>query len=163
MRVLCRTCHQPIPVKVIRTPMPGEAIKVQEPPIVRPSRPVPAPTKVEIVPKVAASPELEGADEPIIPRLSDHAILRYLERTQGIDINAIRRELMNENVRKAILAGATGITVNGYRMKVSRDGVIMTVLDRECSKPYRKYRIKRAREKDEIAEYFREMAEEMVG
>jgi hypothetical protein len=57
--------------------------------------------------------------------VTDHAILRYLERAHGIDINAVRH-MIADTVREAAQAGASGVRHGGlaYRLK---DGVVVTV------------------------------------
>lgn len=56
-----------------------------------------------------------GADE--LP-VSDHAVLRYLQRVCGVDIDAARR-LIHEEAKTAIAQGARGASVNGivYRLR----------------------------------------------
>lgn len=70
------------------------------------------------------------------PKISDHALLRYVERIIGVDIDAMRAEIMTDMVKSALRAGATGVTVNGVKM-VAKDGVIVTVLSEEM-RPKRK-------------------------
>lgn len=60
------------------------------------------------------------------PRCSEHALLRYIERTRGIDVDAIRAEIMSDSIVAALKAGVTAITVKGVRM-VCKDGVVVTV------------------------------------
>jgi hypothetical protein len=57
--------------------------------------------------------------------VTDHAVLRYLERLHGLDIEAVRAEIAS-TVWRAALAGATGVRHGGliYRLQ---DGVVVTV------------------------------------
>lgn len=64
------------------------------------------------------------------PKISDHAMLRYVERVMGIDVDALRAEIMSDSVKAALRSGASGVTVNGVKM-VAKDGVIVTVLSDE--------------------------------
>lgn len=50
--------------------------------------------------------------------VTDHTVLRYLERVAGLDVEAIRTRILGDT-SKALAAGATGITVNGisYRFE----------------------------------------------
>ena len=50
--------------------------------------------------------------------VSDHAVLRYLERVLKVDVDAVRRIIHGET-RLALDAGARGCTVNviAYRIK----------------------------------------------
>jgi len=61
-------------------------------------------------------------------RVSDHAIVRYLERVKGLDIDAIRKELLPDDVRQATLMGNGYYPVNGTHKVRVKDGVVITVL-----------------------------------
>ncbi len=50
----------------------------------------------------------EAADA-IEPTVSDHALLRYMERLYGIDIEACKKAILTDNVEKAIRAGASAV------------------------------------------------------
>jgi hypothetical protein len=60
-------------------------------------------------------------------RITDHALLRYVERVFGIDIDAVRREILTDGVAKGIELGASTITVNGIQFRV-KDRSIVTVI-----------------------------------
>lgn len=57
---------------------------------------------------------------------SDHAVLRYLERVQGVDVERIRREI-GARVDHAASQGACGIIIDGFSYKIE-GGVVTTVL-----------------------------------
>ena len=61
--------------------------------------------------------------------VSDHAVVRYLERVQGFDIDAVREAIVTPEVEKAIELGATKVRSNGveYRIKC---GMIATIIER---------------------------------
>ena len=61
------------------------------------------------------------------PTVSDHALLRYLERVYNLNIEEKRQEMLSDNVQSAIKAGATSINFDGVKFKVS-DNVITTVI-----------------------------------
>ena len=50
--------------------------------------------------------------------VSDHAVIRYLERVATIDIDQVRKRI-HEDTKQALAAGASGIVSNGicYRFK----------------------------------------------
>lgn len=60
--------------------------------------------------------------------VTDHAVVRYLERVLGVDVEAIRRRIYSEQVREAAVTLVTcTLTIEaGYRA-VLRDGVVVTV------------------------------------
>lgn len=60
-------------------------------------------------------------------RVSDHAVIRYLERVQGVDVEAVRREISQVVATAEDHPGASGVVLNGLRYKV-RDGVVTTIL-----------------------------------
>ncbi len=49
------------------------------------------------------------ARDAIEPNISDHALLRYIERRSGVDMDALRAELMTPALINAVKAGATGL------------------------------------------------------
>ena len=59
--------------------------------------------------------------------LSDHALVRYLERKYGFDFTQYREEILTESVISSIKSGAQSITVDGMKMKVEGK-VIVTVI-----------------------------------
>lgn len=61
--------------------------------------------------------------------VSDHAVLRYLERVCGIDIEAVRRELTVGVIDPAAVFGCgTVILGDGTRLRLQGD-VVSTVLE----------------------------------
>lgn len=74
------------------------------------------------------------------PRVSDHALLRFIERTLDVDIEAIRASILTDAVKSALRAGATAITVADIKM-LAKDGVLVTVLTNDM-RPKRQ-RVKR--------------------
>jgi hypothetical protein len=59
--------------------------------------------------------------------VSDHAVLRWLERHGFVDVEGVRAQIFSE-CREALSSGASRLTVNGteYRM---RDGHVITIID----------------------------------
>jgi hypothetical protein len=62
-----------------------------------------------------------------IPSVSDHAVLRYLERAYGLDVAAVRVE-MSRGIEPAIAFGARVIICHGVRLILSEDGCVVTAL-----------------------------------
>lgn len=62
-------------------------------------------------------------------QISDHAVLRYLERVKGIDIAAIRREMSSAALEAVSGMGGTADVrmPNGARLRVVA-GVVVTVI-----------------------------------
>ena len=62
--------------------------------------------------------------------VSDHAVLRYLERVGGFDVECLRREIA-ARVGKTALTGSHNVVIDGHRFVIKRgiDGpVVVTVL-----------------------------------
>jgi len=57
--------------------------------------------------------------------VSDHAVIRYLERVAGFDVEAVRDEIRRK-VEPAVRAGACALNSEGYRYLIA-DGVVVTV------------------------------------
>ena len=49
--------------------------------------------------------------------VTDHAVLRYLERVEGVDIEAIRREI-GRRADRAIGIGASGVVCEGFVYRI---------------------------------------------
>lgn len=64
---------------------------------------------------------------PINPRVSEHAVLRYLERAKGVDTEAIRAEILTPMVVSAMKAGAATVSVDGVKFVIDGD-CLVTVL-----------------------------------
>jgi hypothetical protein len=64
-------------------------------------------------------------------QVSDHAVVRYLERFQGYDFNPVRAEILSPVVRAAIAQGITLLRHNGIEYKISytpTQAVITTIV-----------------------------------
>lgn len=59
--------------------------------------------------------------------VSDHAVVRYLERVVGIDVERFRREI-GHRVDRAVEMGASGCVVGGYEYRL-KDGHVTTVVE----------------------------------
>jgi len=70
---------------------------------------------VKLSPKVATKPVI-----------SDHALIRYLERAHGFNLDKFRDEILNDNNIGIINSGASKIKANGVEL-VIRDKVVVTV------------------------------------
>ncbi|MEW6125378.1 MAG: hypothetical protein AB1698_22450 [Pseudomonadota bacterium] len=66
-----------------------------------------------------------------LPHVTDHAVLREIERVHGIDVEAVRRHIAHR-VRHAVAAGAAGLLSEGHRY-IIRAGKVVTVLPGERS------------------------------
>ncbi len=63
------------------------------------------------------------------PVVTDHAVLRYLEREKGMDIDAIREEMLSERVVEMIRFTRTGkVSVGNGRRLVVKDMAVVSVL-----------------------------------
>lgn len=60
------------------------------------------------------------------PHVSDHALLRYLERVVGIDVEGHRRRV-EARVAEAVSLGASGLISGGFRYAIS-DFLVVTVM-----------------------------------
>ena len=72
------------------------------------------------------------------PKLSEHAILRYLERVKGIDLDAITQEILTEERKEAIRNfGTVKLPLEKGAKLVVREGTIVTVTPKK-EKPKKK-------------------------
>jgi len=57
--------------------------------------------------------------------ITDHAVIRYLERVKGIDIASIRREMHTDALDAAVMLGAHTVKLgNGCRMQLVGQTVV---------------------------------------
>jgi hypothetical protein len=63
--------------------------------------------------------------------VTDHAVVRYLERVKGIDLDAIRQEIASiidgAAERVPVKGDATGLVANGLTFVVTGDGRVVTI------------------------------------
>ena len=59
------------------------------------------------------------------PRVSDHAVIRYLERKYGFGFEDVRSEILTPKIIDAINSGANGFKVNGAKFIV-KDKTVVT-------------------------------------
>jgi hypothetical protein len=59
--------------------------------------------------------------------VSDHACLRYFERVYGLDLDALKREILTPEVCAQIAAGAVTVNIRGHKAPVE-NGCIRTIL-----------------------------------
>jgi chromosome segregation ATPase len=73
------------------------------------------------------SKELKGLDRDI--EITDHATSRYLSRVLGVDIEELKKSMLNEELKLAIrqLGGSGAINVGGHSYKF-KDYKITTVI-----------------------------------
>ncbi|CUH68009.1 hypothetical protein TG4357_03337 [Thalassovita gelatinovora] len=62
--------------------------------------------------------------KPLHP-VTDHAVIRYLERVEGMDIEVIRRQI-GRTVDEAVRRGAAGTVAGGFCYKI-KDGTVVTI------------------------------------
>lgn len=67
----------------------------------------------------------ESAEEPFI---SDHAVVRYLERVKGLDIEAIKKEMMPDKLRAMIDTLVSGKFPTEEFTAVVKDKLVITVV-----------------------------------
>lgn len=65
--------------------------------------------------------------------VSDHAVLRYLERVAGVDVEGLRARIWKQT-RSAAANKCSSTTVGGIRFEI-RDGIIVTVLATKLPEP----------------------------
>ena len=63
--------------------------------------------------------------KPAVP-VTDHCVIRYMQRVMGLDIEAVRQKIA-EAVGPAVRAGAIGLTKDGFNYRIS-DGAVITVM-----------------------------------
>lgn len=62
----------------------------------------------------------------VAPQFTDHALLRYIERVRGFNIEGLRKELLGRSLG-AITSGATSITLDGVKYLIKNNAVVTVV------------------------------------
>lgn len=73
--------------------------------------------------------QLEKLEAEAAVKVTDHAVIRYLERVQGLDVAAVRRQILHPSVIEAVATlGGNGSYPHpdGYVLKMA-SGVVVTV------------------------------------
>lgn len=77
--------------------------------------------------------------------VTDHAIVRYLERVEGKDIEALRRQI-GHTVQKGIEQGANGVVSGGYVYRIDGIAVVTIAVQNEVERGRKKRRGRKPRE-----------------
>lgn len=82
---------------------------------------------------------IRAPDAKVTPRISDHAVIRYLERHFEFDFNSIRNDLLTKTILIAMKMGAKAVKVDGGKF-IIRDQTVTTFVpnhDRRSSRAKR--------------------------
>lgn len=60
-------------------------------------------------------------------KVSDHALVRYMERKHGYNFDAMRNEILTPIVLEAIEVKAKSVLSNGLNFRIV-DGIIVTIM-----------------------------------
>lgn len=60
-------------------------------------------------------------------RVTDHAVLRYIERVQGLDVEAVRQHIARLCALPAA-AGAMCVRAEGVKFEISKSGAVVSVV-----------------------------------
>jgi hypothetical protein len=75
----------------------------------------------------AIEPNRSPIDEPVRVAVTDHALVRYMERVMGFDFDPIRERILTPTVTKALRGGVTRIrTQDGY--VIAKESIVTTFL-----------------------------------
>lgn len=90
----------------------------------------------------------EAADA-VVPTISDHALLRYIERVCGVDIEAMKAELLTDTVVLAIKSGATAVKSPAGTM-VIKGSTVVTFKEHESRRNNKPRNSRAVAEQDEF-------------
>lgn len=57
------------------------------------------------------------------PNVTDHAVVRYMERVMGVDVEAVR-DLIASEVETAVALGACGLKKDGFTFRLEGENVV---------------------------------------
>ncbi len=67
-------------------------------------------------------------------KVTDHAVLRYLQRVKGVDVEALKAEIAQLVHLASEHAGACSVNVDGKRYLL-KNGVVITVMPKSMPNP----------------------------
>lgn len=67
------------------------------------------------------------------PYVTDHALLRYMERVMGIEVEKIREQMISETLRLGVEMGAASVKLGTGERMVLQGSTIVTVLPKRGS------------------------------
>lgn len=65
--------------------------------------------------------------------ITDHALLRWMQREKGIDVEAIRDELADDFVRGACAARASKVIIGSTEFRICPEGKVRTILNKNSN------------------------------
>lgn len=80
--------------------------------------------------QITAELERRAANDAMVPTISDHALLRYIERVCGVNVEDLKAELLTDAVVLAIKSGASAVKSPVGTM-VIKGSTVVTFLDAE--------------------------------
>ncbi|MDO6966955.1 hypothetical protein [Rhizobium alvei] len=86
-------------------------------------------------------------NDAIVPTVSDHALLRYIERVHEVDIEQIRGILL-EKAEAAIKAGASAVRLDDCTLVIRGSSVVTVKVEQKREKPKKMTRAKRQQFED---------------
>lgn len=84
--------------------------------------------KIRDIESTLAHLNIEIAKLNIKIDISDHAIVRYVERVHGIDMKKMKNKIITKDLKKEVKKGGNGTYIVGDFKVVVRGGVIVTIL-----------------------------------
>lgn len=78
-------------------------------------------------------------------RVTDHTIVRYLERVEGVDIETLRRQI-GRTVQQGIEQGANGVVSGGFVYRIEGVSVVTIAPQNEVDRGRKKRRGRKPRE-----------------
>ena len=71
------------------------------------------------------SEELSKRTAPAIePKVTDHALLRYIERVKGFDVESLKKEILTDAVLNGMKLGASSVKTNGMKLVLKGNAVV---------------------------------------
>lgn len=78
----------------------------------------------------ASIASLNNAPAPLDPQISDHAVIRFLERKYNFEFESLKAELLTETMKLAIRMGAASVKSNGGRFMIRGHKATTFIIDR---------------------------------
>lgn len=60
--------------------------------------------------------------------VTEHALFRYIERVQGLDIEKAKQDMLTPEILTAINSGACGITQDGFTYLIEKKKIVTVIV-----------------------------------
>lgn len=69
--------------------------------------------------------------------VTDHALVRYIERVLGVNLQEVRRAILTDSIKAAVKGGAASVTIDGFTYIIENGRITTIIKGRQRNKKKR--------------------------